>query len=65
MGLIESIFKILQARPLQVELEFLPIAPQGIDRKALAEYTHSQIAAKINEKLPNAPKIDLLASTLQ
>ena len=65
MGLIESIFKILQARPLQVELEFLPIAPQGIDRKALAEYTHSQIAAKINEKLPNAPKLDLLASTLR
>ena len=65
MGLIESIFKILQARPLLVTLEFLPIAPTGLDRKGLAEFTHSQIAAKITEKLPNAPKLDLLASTLR
>jgi 1-acyl-sn-glycerol-3-phosphate acyltransferase len=56
MGLVESIFKILQARPLLAVLEFLPIAPQGIDRKGLAEYTHRQIAAKITDKLPKAPK---------
>ena len=65
MGLVESIFKILQARPLLVVLEFLPIAPQGIDRKALAEFTRNQIAAKFNEKLPNAPKLGLLSSTLR
>ena len=65
MGLVESIFRILQARPLLVVLEFLPIAPKGIERKALAEFTRNQIAAKIHEKLPNAPKLDLLASTLR
>ncbi|CAN1545296.1 PlsC 1-acyl-sn-glycerol-3-phosphate acyltransferase [Burkholderiaceae bacterium] len=52
MGLIESIIKILQARPLVVELEFLPVAPGGLDRKGLAEFTHKQIASKINQKLP-------------
>ncbi len=65
MGLVESIFKILQGRSLLVVLEFLPIAPQGIDRKALAEFTRNQIAAKFNEKLPNAPKLGLLSSTLR
>ena len=65
MGLVESIFKILQARPLLVVLEFLPLAPQGIDRKALAEFTRNQIAVKIHEKLPNAPKLDLLSATLR